>query len=166
MFEVCCQQKKCWIQEFEHVLDLVRLLSTSISSNKILLIISYFLEYYRNSAKISQHFKPYLSHLPIWNSIKEFTDLSRVLDGDGNGMRVTETVPVQSIHQLICDKLVHLGTEAGQWITHWGQDKMAAIFHTTFSDAFTWMKMYEFWLRFHWSLFLRVQLTIFQHWFR
>ena len=28
------------------------------------------------------------------------------------------------------------------------------------------MKMYEFRLRFHWSLFLRVQLTIFQHWFR
>ena len=28
------------------------------------------------------------------------------------------------------------------------------------------MKMLEFRLRFHWSLFLRVQLTIFQHWFR
>ena len=27
-------------------------------------------------------------------------------------------------------------------------------------------KMYEFRLRFHWSLLLRVQLTIFQHWFR
>ena len=26
--------------------------------------------------------------------------------------------------------------------------------------------MYKFWLKFHWSLFLRVQLTIFQHWFR
>ena len=28
------------------------------------------------------------------------------------------------------------------------------------------LKMYEFWLIFHWSLFLRVQLTIIQHWFR
>ena len=28
------------------------------------------------------------------------------------------------------------------------------------------MKMYEFRLRFHWSLFLRFELTIFQHWFR
>ena len=27
-------------------------------------------------------------------------------------------------------------------------------------------KMCEFWLRFHWRLFLRVQLTIFRHWFR
>ena len=28
-----------------------------------------------------------------------------------------------------------------------------------------WMKMYKFWFRFHWSLFPRVQLTMFQHWF-
>ena len=51
-------------------------------------------------------------------------------------------------------------------LTHWGRDKMAAIFRTTFSNAFSWMKIYEFRLRFHWNLFLRVQLTIFQHWFR
>ena len=36
----------------------------------------------------------------------------------------------------------------------------------TLSNAFSWMKMLEFRLKFHWSLFLRVQLTIFQHWFR
>ena len=47
-----------------------------------------------------------------------------------------------------------------QWLlTHWGRDKMAAISKTTFSHAFSWMKMYEFRLRFHWSLFLMVQLT-------
>ena len=51
-------------------------------------------------------------------------------------------------------------------LTHWGRDKIAAIFQTTFSNAFSWIKMYEFRLRFHWSLLLRVQLTIFQHWFR
>ena len=49
---------------------------------------------------------------------------------------------------------------------HWGRDKMPAIFQTTFSNTFSWMKMYEFWLKFHWSLFLRVKLTIIQHWFR
>ena len=49
-------------------------------------------------------------------------------------------------------------------LTHWGRDKMAAIFQTTSSNAFSWMKVYEFRLRFHWSLFLRVQLTVFQHW--
>ena len=51
-------------------------------------------------------------------------------------------------------------------LTHWGRDKMAAISQTTFQDAFSWMKMHEFRLRFHWSLFLRFELTIFQHWFR
>ena len=50
--------------------------------------------------------------------------------------------------------------------THWGRDKMAAVSQTTLSNAFSWMKMLEFRLRFHWNLFLRVQLTIFQHWFR
>ena len=51
-------------------------------------------------------------------------------------------------------------------LTQWGRYKMVAIFRTTYSNAFSWMKMYEFRLRFHWSLFLRVQLTISQHWFR
>ena len=53
-----------------------------------------------------------------------------------------------------------------QVLTHWSRDKITAIFQTTFSNAFSWMKMYECWLWFHWSLFLGVQLTIFQHWFR
>ena len=46
-------------------------------------------------------------------------------------------------------------------LTHWGRDKMTAISQTTSLNAFSWMKMYEFRLRFHWSLFLSVQLTIF-----
>ena len=51
-------------------------------------------------------------------------------------------------------------------LTHWGRDKMDAISLTTFSSTFSWMKMFEFRLKFHWSLFLRVQLTISQHWFK
>ena len=51
-------------------------------------------------------------------------------------------------------------------LKHWGRDKMAAISQTTFSSAFSWMKIYEFWFKFHWNFFLRVQLTIFQHCFR
>ena len=38
-------------------------------------------------------------------------------------------------------------------LKHWGRDKMAAIFRTTFSDAFSLMKMYEFCLRLHWIFF-------------
>ena len=50
-------------------------------------------------------------------------------------------------------------------LTHWGRDKMATISQTILSNAFSWMNILEFRLRFHWNLFLRVQLTIFQHWF-
>ena len=51
----------------------------------------------------------------------------------------------------------------GQWNTHRSRDKMAAISQKIFSNAFSWMKTYEFRLSFHWSLFLRFELTIFQH---
>ena len=51
-------------------------------------------------------------------------------------------------------------------LTHSSHDKMAAISQMTFSNAFSWMKMCEFRLTFHWSLFLRVKLTKFHHWFR
>ena len=37
--------------------------------------------------------------------------------------------------------------------TYWCQDKMTAFFQTTFSDAFSCMKMYGFLSRFHWSFF-------------
>ena len=51
-------------------------------------------------------------------------------------------------------------------LTHGGRDKMAAIFLTTLSNEFLWMKMQEFRLKFYCSLFLTFQLTIFQHCFR
>ena len=51
-------------------------------------------------------------------------------------------------------------------LTHWYWDKMSSIFQKTFSNAFSWMEMYKIRLRFHWILFPRVQLTLFQHWFR
>ena len=41
------------------------------------------------------------------------------------------------------------------WLTHQGRNIIAAISQTTFSNAFSWMKMHEFCLRFHWNLFLR-----------
>ena len=43
---------------------------------------------------------------------------------------------------------------------------MDAISQMTFSNAFPWIKIHEFRVRFHWILFLRIELTILQHWFR
>ena len=51
-------------------------------------------------------------------------------------------------------------------LTHCGRDKMAAISQTAFSNAFTLTKIFECLSKLHLSLFLSVQLTIFQHWFR
>ena len=72
-------------------------------------------------------------------------------------------------------KKIHLKMSSVKWrpfclginvLTHWRRDTMAAIFEMPFSNAFSWMKMSGFRLRFRRSLFPRVQLTIFQHWFR
>ena len=49
-------------------------------------------------------------------------------------------------------------------LTNLPLDKMTVISQTTISNAFLWMKSFASWLQFHWSLLLRVQLTITQHW--
>ena len=51
-------------------------------------------------------------------------------------------------------------------LTHLSLNKMAAISQTIYWNAFSWMKSFVFWFKFHWNLFLRAQLTIIQHWFR
>ena len=51
-------------------------------------------------------------------------------------------------------------------LTQWGRDKMDVISQSILSNAFSWIKMLKFRLKFHWILFLGVQLIIFQHWFR
>ena len=45
-------------------------------------------------------------------------------------------------------------------LTHLNLKKMAAILQTTFSNTFSVIKTYEFWFKFHWSSFIRVQLVI------
>ena len=49
-------------------------------------------------------------------------------------------------------------------LTHWGRDKMTAVSQTTLSNAFSWMKMLAFRLRFHWSLFQRFQINDIPSW--
>ena len=49
---------------------------------------------------------------------------------------------------------------------NWSLDKMAMTSPTIFGNAFSWMESFVFRLEFHWSLFLRIQLTISQHYFR
>ena len=44
-------------------------------------------------------------------------------------------------------------------LTHLSLDKIAAISQTIFTGAFSWMKSFAFWLKFHWSLFINGQIT-------
>ena len=78
-----------------------------------------------------------------------------------NEPRSMNALNMNLIHSVMLMSL--RGLQAGRWmdglrkqwgtnqqpLTHWSQDKMAANFQTAFSHAFTWMKMYEFPLRFH-----------------
>ena len=52
------------------------------------------------------------------------------------------------------------------YLSHWGRDKMENVSQTIFPNVFSSINVIEFWLTFHWSVFLKPQLTIFQHWFR
>ena len=38
-------------------------------------------------------------------------------------------------------------------LTHWGREKMATILQTIFSNAFSWIFNFEFWIKFLWNLF-------------
>ena len=82
--------------------------------------------------------------------------------------KLAALVQIMACHRTVWHStLTHRYTSPDPTVlTHWGRDKMDAISQTTLSNAISWKKMLEFRLRFHWSLFLRVQLTIIQHWFR
>ena len=86
-------------------------------------------------------------------------------------LKATRTCLKCILKSLIADKLAKQGARASasmvltlpsrydtvspqEGLTHWTRDKMGAISQTTFSNAFSCMKMFELWLKFHWSLFL------------
>ena len=54
----------------------------------------------------------------------------------------TKTKQIWQVHQLYAYCLNTIS--AHKELTHWGRDKMAAIFQTTFSEAFSWKKIYNF----------------------
>ena len=56
-------------------------------------------------------------------------------------------------HQWLPSHLEDRVSNYPQPSTHWDRDKMDAISQKTFSNAFSWMKKFEFQLEFHWSLF-------------
>ena len=98
----------------------------------------------------------YASRQRWYRSIRQTTERCNIL----TCLKLTEAGLSPGWHQAI------IWTNGGILLTHWGRDNMADISQTIFSNAFSWMKIYEFRLIFHWSLFLWFWLTISQHWFR
>ena len=106
-----------------------------------------------------------LRNKPYWNMDQNTViflhehALENMCNTDVGHIVFTSTCSLVLCHIQGCQPLVtHL--------THWGRDKITAISQTTHSNTFSCMKMFEFQLKFHWSLFLSLQLTIFQHWLR
>ena len=90
--------------------------------------------------------------------------------GGGGGVKmkplpgIRPTVEIQNTFQLLqLISLIPIRLLFG--LTYRGWDKMAAISQTNHSNAFSWVKLLEFRLKFNWSLFPRVQFTTFRHWF-
>ena len=63
------------------------------------------------------------------------------------------------LEPMLPSSLMQYVALGGDALTHWGLNNSAAIFQTIFSNRFSWMKMYQFQMIFHWSLFPRVQYT-------
>ena len=109
--------------------------------------------YNRNSDMYSNLFESYLSYrliswvlpgksLPCECNIID--PLMKVSIGSGNGLVPSGNKPLPGpmltpIHDTIC----HCYSLGHNWLTHLPLDKIAAISQTTFSNAFSWIKMLE-----------------------
>ena len=121
----------------------------------------------------SRHFKMHFLFLNenVWISIK--ITLKFFLEGSINNTPALVQIMAwcrpgnkQLSEPMMVGLLMHTCIPQPQWVNSLRPRQMDAISQTTFSNAFSWMKMFEFRLKFHWSLFPRVQLTILQQWFR
>ena len=87
--------------------------------------------------------------------LQEFILVERILLNFYQGFALNCINKVSDIIIPIIIICIRTNTKKGEKIlTHWGRDKMAVIFQT-FSNAFSWMKMYEIQLKFHLSWLLR-----------
>ena len=71
--------------------------------------------------------------------------------GSGNGLALNKRQDIAwtNVKQVVW---CHMASLSRNKLTHWGRDKMAAIFQATFSNAFLWMKIYEY----RWKISLKL----------
>ena len=89
-----------------------------------------------------------------------------VLWGNFSDIRFAALITmIKRDHRNNCNSRAHAGVRI-KLINSLRPRQMDAISQTTFWNEFSWMKMHEYRLKCHWSLFPRAQLIISQHWFR
>ena len=103
------------------------------------------LKYYSDVPWASQCFKPLFSSLFMLTTKNKTPKLrmTGVLWGESTDDRWIPSIPLGTDTES-----VSMSRRRYDILTHRGRDKMAAISQTTFSNAFSWMKNYEFRLRF------------------
>ena len=104
----------------------------------------------------------------LFNSFRdEFTPvyINGLMQDCSNSIANTLELLQSCTKSLIFSVLICLPYGIG-YLTHLPLDQMASISQTTFSNTFFLMKMLVFQFNFPWNMFLRIQLTINQHWFR
>ena len=124
------------------------------------------------NARICAHFRAWDANARIFAHgmrMRAYARISR-MRCECSHMRAFPRMRCDAMRMRACDAMRMRASRGNLCVsgtvTHWGRDKMDAISQTTFSSAFSCFKMFEFRLKFHWSLFLRFQWTVFQHWFR
>ena len=130
--------------------------------------------YYDSYLTLSQSFQPMAAQFSIMKLRPHLLRVSRpqyripvAIEGPGFNPNCS---PIGVWFCCQCTTTVHrfpvfqvMNIPHKHYLTLWGRYKMATIFPDDISSGFFLMIMYRFRLNFHWSLFLRVQLTIFQH---
>ena len=89
--------------------------------------------------------KPILSNCQLLRDITNFSTIWIKI-----GKRICH--PGKCFENILCKMTFCLCIDE---LPNLSPGKMAAISQTIFSDAFSWMKSFVFWLKFHWGLSLR-----------
>ena len=104
----------------------------------------------------------------IWNSYMLICDISKRCLRNGSPLVSASLHYVMELghhwfREWLLAWLVTKSDKPLVTLTHCGQDKMAAIFQTTFWNGFSWFKMCEFWLKFQQNLFPGSNISNYQY---
>ena len=103
-------------------------------------------------------------HIRIHENILENSTMKKSLIWKmwpNNSLRcILKGACVLEVFMVHSDVVVTMKRIAWWWLSHLTLDKIFGISRTTYSDAFSWLKIFVFCFEFHRGLFIVFQLTI------